>query len=320
MMSSLVGEPSQTSSVGVSVIVPVYQTSATLIPSLQALGRQSFHPLEIIVVDSSPDDRRRQEVLFALPDACYHYEPVRLGHQAARNRGAELARGELLVILDPDIYVGPGWLEALVRAFRQTGGVILGPVFCFGNRWTDRVANMAKFEVTLPAQTTAYQIDSCWSGNVLMHRVHYQAIGGFFTGAIQGDAFSAARFRAAGIDLWLEPAAVGYHDHEKIGWWPFLRERFRRGREIALVKATGEGGTARWQRRRLAYRVLTSPLMPIRLTASLWTTGRRLGSTSHAREFMLTAPGLLVARAVWLLGMEFGYWALWVRPDTRISA
>jgi glycosyltransferase involved in cell wall biosynthesis len=314
-MSSLIGKSVQTAPVCVSVIVPVYQTSTTLIPSLRALGEQSLQPLEIIVVDSSPDDRRRQEVRLALPDACYHYEPVRLGHQAARNRGAELARGELLAILDPDIYVGPGWLEALVNAFRQTGGVIFGPVHCFGARWTDRVANMAKFEVTLPERTTAYQIDSCWSGNMLMHSAHHRAIGGFFTGAIQGDAFTAARFTAAGIDLWLEPAAVGYHDHENIGWLPFLRERFRRGREMA----SGEGGSARWRRSRLAYRVLTSPLMPIRLAASLWTTGRRLAGTSHAREFVMTAPGLLLARAVWLLGMEFGYWALWLRPETRVS-
>lgn len=48
--------------------------------------------------------------------------------------------------------------------------------------------------------------------------------------------------------------------------------------------------------------------MPVRLITSMWTTGRRLAGTPHAREFMMTAPGLLFAsgmaagHGIWLLG------------------
>jgi len=76
---------------------------------------QNYPDYEILVIDSSPDDRTEKIVRIKFPDVRYHHSQNRLLPHAARNRGVKMARGELFVFTDPDIYAPAHWLENLWR-------------------------------------------------------------------------------------------------------------------------------------------------------------------------------------------------------------
>jgi glycosyltransferase involved in cell wall biosynthesis len=87
-----------------SVIVPVYNRAATVLPTLESVRDQTFTDFECIVVDDgSKDGQELRAVVEGLDDPRFRY--VRRengGESAARNTGIDNARGEYLAFLDSD--------------------------------------------------------------------------------------------------------------------------------------------------------------------------------------------------------------------------
>ncbi|MFM9441187.1 glycosyltransferase family 2 protein [Streptomyces acidiscabies] len=116
----------------VSVVVPTRDRTTRLLLALTALGHQTLdrERFEVVLVDDAPERGAVDEVLSALPPGL----PVRQaatggrGVACARNTGARLARGELLLFLDDDTLATPGLLEAHLAAHREAGAVVHGAV------------------------------------------------------------------------------------------------------------------------------------------------------------------------------------------------
>nr|WP_119611982.1 glycosyltransferase family 2 protein [Streptomyces acidiscabies] len=112
--------------VAVSVVVPTRDRTTRLLLTLTALGHQTLdrERFEVVLVDDAPERGAVEEVLSALPPGL----PVRQattggrGVACARNTGARLARGELLLFLDDDTLATPGLLEAHLAAHREAPG------------------------------------------------------------------------------------------------------------------------------------------------------------------------------------------------------
>jgi glycosyltransferase involved in cell wall biosynthesis len=108
----------------VSVIIPVGPGhEGLLIDALDSLESQTFRKWEAIVVWDSLG-----EPIFNGVDYRVSYPYVRwvftsgsIGAGAARNRGAEIARGKLLLFLDSDDFLLPNFLERTVQVFNSTG-------------------------------------------------------------------------------------------------------------------------------------------------------------------------------------------------------
>ena len=84
----------------VSVVIPVYNGERYLAEAIRSVLAQAHRPLEVLVVDDgSTDGSARVAGVFA--PVLYTYQ-ANAGQAAARNRGVELARGELLAFLDAD--------------------------------------------------------------------------------------------------------------------------------------------------------------------------------------------------------------------------
>jgi GT2 family glycosyltransferase len=89
----------------VSVIVPNYNYAASLPLCIRAVQAQTYQRLELIVVDDcSTDDSAR---IAADLGARVVRTPVNGGVSAARNLGAQLASGEILVFIDSDVAAHP---------------------------------------------------------------------------------------------------------------------------------------------------------------------------------------------------------------------
>ena len=88
-----------------TVIVPTYNRPRALVRTLGALREMDFpsERLEIVVVDSGAAEMGAERVACS-NGAIYSRHPDR-GVAAARNHGANLAQGELLVFVDDDIVV-----------------------------------------------------------------------------------------------------------------------------------------------------------------------------------------------------------------------
>ena len=92
-----------------------------MLASLQATLPSGL-PYEIIFVDDGSTDGTR-EWLATLTDPAIRVvlNEKNLGYAAANNRGAALARGEFLALLNNDLVLTPGWLEPMLKVHAGLG-------------------------------------------------------------------------------------------------------------------------------------------------------------------------------------------------------
>ncbi len=113
----------------VSVVLPHYNRSHLLALSLRALAEQTYSPIEVIVVDDGSTDDSIQ-VAHAM-GATVVRTPTNSGPPAARNLGAEHAKGEYLIFVDSDIALEPDAVANAVqmlesdRRLGAVGGILL---------------------------------------------------------------------------------------------------------------------------------------------------------------------------------------------------
>ena len=109
-----------------SILIPVLNQLPLLKLALDSVERCTPAPHEVVVVDngSRPDVR---EYLAARPVRVV-VNPGNRGFAAAVNQGVGAARGELLVLMNSDVQVTPGWLEELREALARPGAGLAGPL------------------------------------------------------------------------------------------------------------------------------------------------------------------------------------------------
>lgn len=120
----------------ISVIVPTYNRREMVKRTIESLFAQNFPPAQfeiIAVVDGSVDGTAA--ALRELKAPCHFsiVEQANGGLAAARNAGASIARGDLLLFLDDDMLCVPELIAAHVEAHRQSpctvsfGSIFLSP-------------------------------------------------------------------------------------------------------------------------------------------------------------------------------------------------
>ncbi len=103
----------------VSVIMPAYNGDRYIVQALESVLSQTFTDLEIIVVDDGSTDGTRQVLEPYLDKIRYIYQENQ-GVAAARNRGIQEAKGDLIAFLDQDDFFFPDKLAAQVSLFRSS--------------------------------------------------------------------------------------------------------------------------------------------------------------------------------------------------------
>ena len=113
----------------VSVIVPTKNSAGTLAACLDSIQKQTYAPIEIIVVDNfSGDDT--QAIARKYTDKVFAKGPERC---AQRNHAAQQATGDYVVFIDSDMQLSPKVIESCVVVMRDENikGVII-PEESFG--------------------------------------------------------------------------------------------------------------------------------------------------------------------------------------------
>lgn len=112
----------------VSIIIPVYQREAVLEECIRSIMAQSYQDFEIILIDDGSTD--------GTPALCQklaeRYSQIRFltgdhaGVSAARNKGLDAAKGDLILFIDSDDVVHPLLIQALAEGILNSDAGIAG--------------------------------------------------------------------------------------------------------------------------------------------------------------------------------------------------
>ncbi|MCX7766439.1 MAG: glycosyltransferase, partial [Candidatus Sumerlaeia bacterium] len=110
----------------VSVIVPVFNEEKNIGSCIESLLNQDYprERYEIIIVDNNSTDHTR-EIISRYPVTLLVEDKIR-GSYAARNKGIEYAKGEILAFTDGDTRPAPDWLKNGVSAMQEEDLSYLG--------------------------------------------------------------------------------------------------------------------------------------------------------------------------------------------------
>jgi glycosyltransferase involved in cell wall biosynthesis len=253
-----------------SVVIPTYNRAGMLGDALRSLWTQRFTDFETIVVDDGSTDQTA-ELLAANETRLAWVKAVHGGPAAARNLGAQRARGKYLAFLDSDDVWFPWTLDTYARAI----GAGPQPALVLGTP-TDFVA-LTDLERTLETPLRAerfadyYCADDqwrCWgAGFSVIRRDVFAAAGGFSEPLLNGeDADLVMRLGATpGFVQITSPSTFGYRRHSESAM-SNLDQTLRGAWHLIETERRGgyPGGDARATARR---RILGRHLRSLMLTA-----------------------------------------------------
>ncbi len=98
----------------ISIIIPTYNEEEYLPKLLESIKSQDFTDYEVIVADAQSDDNTRE---IAKEYGCIVVEGGLPG--PGRNRGAEVAQGEILLFLDSDLELTENYLSNVIEEFES---------------------------------------------------------------------------------------------------------------------------------------------------------------------------------------------------------
>lgn len=100
----------------VSIIMPTYNRAYIIERAIQSVQRQTYEDWELIIVDDASTDHTRQVLEKYIGSKIrYYVNETNQGANAARNFGAEHAKGEFLAFLDSDNYWPDDRLEVQMQ-------------------------------------------------------------------------------------------------------------------------------------------------------------------------------------------------------------
>jgi GT2 family glycosyltransferase len=102
-----------------SIIIVNYNAGRDLEECISALEEHTSLPHEVIVVDNNSTDGSMDGLKERHPDVHIISSETNVGYACGINLGAAQARGEYLVIFNPDVIVKRNWLAPLVNFLRE---------------------------------------------------------------------------------------------------------------------------------------------------------------------------------------------------------
>ncbi len=126
----------------VSIIIPAYNAAKYLNQTLDSVIQQTYHNLEIIIVNDGSTDQTGALVKSYGDERIRYVEQQNGGQCNASNTGLKNASGDLIKFLDADDVINPEHIELQVK---RIGDRINAICSCEWGRFFDSIPNSAKF-------------------------------------------------------------------------------------------------------------------------------------------------------------------------------
>lgn len=212
--------------VGLSVVIVTFNSATDIARALPPLTAQLGEGDELVLVDNGSSDASAEVAAELAPGAKVIRAEGNEGFAGACNRGAAAASGELLLMLNPDTEVAPGFVEAIRLPAEQGrwaawmglatrgGGELINTrgnvVHFMGFSWAGGDGRPVAEAPSAPAEV------ACLSGVCLaIPRATWRRLGGFPAEffSYHEDTDLSMRLRLDGGRLGLEPKARVEHSY-----------------------------------------------------------------------------------------------------------
>ncbi len=111
----------------ISIIILNYNAGELLLKCVESVSKSTYKNIEIIVVDNISQDNSHKICKEKFVDIHIIENQENLGYCEGNNVGIRNAKGEFIVILNPDTIVEEDWLENLLFAYNQMGDGLYQP-------------------------------------------------------------------------------------------------------------------------------------------------------------------------------------------------
>jgi len=98
----------------VSILITTFNSAPFIERCLDSVERQSYRPLEVIVVDNASTDGTRELLAKRGTGIKVVYNDSNIGFAAAQNQAARSAKGSWLLSLNPDVVLSPNFVAEAV--------------------------------------------------------------------------------------------------------------------------------------------------------------------------------------------------------------
>lgn len=210
-----------------SVLIVAWNSSSELARTLPALLSELGEGDELVVVDNASEDDSVARLAELAPSARLVRMGRNVGFAAGVNAAAEAARGDLLVLLNPDAVPRPGFGAAIRRPWLEGRGWAAwqGLVAEGGGETINSAGNPLHFTgivwagmhgEPLAAAPPAGEVTVLSGACLAIPRRTWEEVGGFPPQFFlyHEDVDLSLRLRLAGGTLGIEPSAVVAHDYE----------------------------------------------------------------------------------------------------------
>lgn len=119
-----------------SIIIPNWNGAKFLPTCLDALAKQTYPHIEVIVADNASQDGSQGLIQTHYPAVKLIELPENRGFTGACNAGLKAAQGEFVALLNNDTEVDAGWAAAVVEAFQRHSeiGIVASKMLLFEKR------------------------------------------------------------------------------------------------------------------------------------------------------------------------------------------
>ncbi|MFC1633812.1 glycosyltransferase [Planctomycetota bacterium] len=215
----------------VSVIIPAYNSEKSIGQCLKALSEQSYpaDSYEVIVVDDGSIDNTPT---IAQDHTIQYIRQENKGPAAARNNGAQKAKGDIILFTDSDCVPEAHWIREMVKSFEDSK--VMAVKGAYRTRQNGLMARFAQveFEERFEMLKKVENIDMVDTYSAGFRKEMFVDLGGFDTSfpvANNEDTELSYRMSAQGYKMVFNPKAIVYHLSHPDSIAKYARLKFWRG-------------------------------------------------------------------------------------------
>ena len=191
----------------ISIVIPALNEEPKIEKTLKSLRNQTIEKnrLELIVVDNGSTDRT-VSIAEKLADQVLVRPNCTVG--AARNYGAQISQGDILVCTDADCEFENNWLETGIRLLEEHPNTVFGG----GLKTPKEDASWVEEYWLLNQSGEAIQQQDLMGSCIFIKKNHFTLVSGFDESITSGeDSDLSERLRKAGLDISTSPLLSVIH-------------------------------------------------------------------------------------------------------------
>lgn len=232
-----------------SIILLSYNSKNDLKECIPSLTNQTYSNYEIIVVDNASTDNTPEFMRTEYPEIKLIENGSNLGYPGGNNIGVDNAKGDYIVILNPDTVADPNWLSQLIKPLEETPDIALTTskiLFYADHEKINTCANSTHFTgldfckgLNEPSTSfsTNEEVGAISGCSFAIRKEVFKELGGFdpdfFLYLEDVDLSWGARL--AGYRIMFVPASIVYHKF-RLSIAPWKEFYLERNRYLMLLK------------------------------------------------------------------------------------